>query len=140
MAIPISVEPFVEPEAERQDAPWWIERLTSAPLVSGATVVALGLILWEDVSRKGPWPGLPGPLEVGQVPLSLSAWWLVAGMGMALAAGVVLGRNVWKDRSQPIQDSLPRLPVFLRFDGRRAVVIGAGPVAASKIPALLAAG
>lgn len=37
-------------------------------------------------------------------------------------------------------DPLPRLPVFLRFDHRRVVVVGAGTVAASKIPALLAAG
>ena len=36
--------------------------------------------------------------------------------------------------------ALPRLPVFLRFDHRRVVVVGGGTVAASKIPALLAAG
>ena len=36
--------------------------------------------------------------------------------------------------------ALPRLPVFLRFDNRRAVVVGGGSVAAEKIPALLAAG
>jgi siroheme synthase-like protein len=139
MAIPVSVEPFVEPEADREDAPRWLEQLTSAPLVSAATVVALGLILWEDVARKGPWPGLPGPLEVATSPLSLNAAWLLAGIACALVAGVALGRGVSK-RTPAVEAGLPRLPVFLRFDGRRAVVVGAGPVAASKVPALLAAG
>ena len=37
-------------------------------------------------------------------------------------------------------DGLPRLPVFLRFDRHRVVVVGGGAVAAAKIPALLAAG
>lgn len=140
MAIPLLVEPFVEPEAERQDAPWWLDRLTHAPLVSAATVVALGLLLWEDVSRKGPWPGLPGPLDLGRLPLSLNAAWLFAGLGIALVAGIAVGRKRSTPPSQPADHSLPRLPVFLRFDGRRVVVVGAGAVAASKIPALLAAG
>lgn len=140
MAIPLLVEPFVEPEAERQDAPWWLDRLTRAPLVSAATVVALGLLLWEDVARKGPWPGLPGPLDLSRLPLSLSAAWLFAGLSIALVIGIALGRKRSNALSQPADDSLPRLPVFLRFDGRRVVVVGAGAVAASKIPALLAAG
>lgn len=138
MAIPPSVEPFVEPEADRQDAPWWLERLTGAPLA--ATVIALGLILWEDVSRKGPWPRLPGPLEIGAWPLSLNAAWLVAALSMALIVGIVVGRRLSRRTAPAIGAALPRLPVFLRFDGRRAVVVGAGRVAASKIPALLAAG
>ena len=140
MAIPLLVEPFVEPEALRQDAPWWLDRLTRAPLASAATVIALGLLLWEDVSRKGPWPGLPGPLDLSRLPLSLSAAWLLAGLSIALAAGVALGRKRANAPSQLEDQSLPRLPVFLRFDGRRVVVVGAGAVAASKIPALLAAG
>lgn len=140
MAIPLLVEPFVEPEADRQDAPWWLDRLTRAPLVSAATVVALGLLLWEDVSRKGPWPGLPGPLDLGRLPLSVNAAWLFAGLAIALAAGIALGRKNWNLPSPPADQSLPRLPVFLRFDGRRVVVVGAGAVAASKVPALLAAG
>ena len=140
MAIPLLVEPFVEPEAGRQDAPWWLDRLTRAPLVSAVTGVALGLLLWEDVSRKGPWPGLPGPLDLSRLPLALSAAWLVAGLALALAVGVALGRRRSKPPHQPASDSLPRLPVFLRFDGRRVLVVGAGAVAASKIPALLAAG
>jgi siroheme synthase-like protein len=141
MAIPLLVEPFVEPEADRQDAPWWLDRLTRAPLVSAATMAALGLLLWEDISRKGPWPGLPGPLDLGRLPLPLNAAWLLAGLAIALAAGIALGRRGSSPTSQPAADpNLPRLPVFLRFDGRRVVVVGAGVVAASKIPALLAAG
>ncbi|MDO8679234.1 MAG: bifunctional precorrin-2 dehydrogenase/sirohydrochlorin ferrochelatase [Acidobacteriota bacterium] len=140
MAIPLLVEPFVEPEAERQDAPWWLDRLTAAPLASAATVVALGLLLWEDISRKGPWPGLPGPLDLSRLPLSLNGAWLFAGFAIALAVGIALGRRSSTPLSQPDDRNLPRLPVFLRFDGRRVVVVGAGAVAASKIPALLAAG
>jgi len=140
MAIPPSVEPFVEPEADRQDAPWWLDRLMSVPLAPPATVLLLGLILWEDVSRKGPWPGWPGPLELSTSPLSLNAGWLLGGIAIALAAGVILGRSATKRASLPADAGLPRLPVFLRFDGRRVVVVGAGPVAASKVPALLAAG
>lgn len=140
MAIPLLVEPFVEPEVDRQHAPRWLDRLTRAPFVSAATVVALGLLLWEDVSRKGPWPGLPSPLDLGRLPLSLNASWLFAGLAVALGAGIAVGRRSSRPSSQPANDSLPRLPVFLRFDGRRVVVVGAGAVAASKIPALLAAG
>ena len=139
MAIPLLVEPFVEPEAGREDAPWWLDRLTRAPLASAATVVALSLLLWEDVSRKGPWPGLPGPLDLSRLPLSLNAAWLLAGLSIALAAGIALGRKRKNAPPQLEDQSLPRLPVFLRFDGRRVVVVGAGAVAASKIPALLAA-
>lgn len=142
MAIPILVEPFVEPEAEREDAPWWLDRLTSAPLASAVTALALGLLLWEDVARKGPWPGLPGPLEISRLPLSLNAAWLVAGLAAAVAVGVALGRNNKQSIAASLDgdQSLPRLPVFLRFDGRSVVVVGAGAVAASKIPALIAAG
>jgi len=139
MAIPLLVEPFLEPEAERQDTPRWLDRLTAAPLASAATVVALGLVLWEDISRKGPWPGLPGPLDLSRLPLSMNAAWLFAGFALALAAGVALGRTR-RPQPPPANHDLPRLPVFLRFDGRRVVVVGAGAVAASKIPALLAAG
>ena len=140
MAIPLLVEPFVEPEADRQDAPWWLDRLTRAPLVSATTVVALGLLLWEDTSRKGPWPGLPGPLDLGRLPLSLNAAWLFAALGIALVAGIAVGRQRSNPPSPSADYGLPRLPVFLRFDGRRVIVVGAGSVAASKIPALLAAG
>jgi siroheme synthase-like protein len=40
----------------------------------------------------------------------------------------------------PIRESGRLLPAFLKLAGRRAVVVGGGSVAASKLPALLAAG
>src|SRR5687768_96215 len=116
MAVPLLVEPFVEPEADRQDPPWWLDRLTRAPLISAATVVALALLLWEDVSRKGPWPSLPGPLDLGRLPLSLNAAWLLAGLAIALAAGIAVGRKRSIRPSPAVDQGLPRLPVFLRFD------------------------
>jgi uroporphyrin-III C-methyltransferase/precorrin-2 dehydrogenase/sirohydrochlorin ferrochelatase len=57
-------------------------------------------------------------------------------IGYAIAAAL-FGRTTGKSA---MDDQLPRLPVFLRFDHRRVVVVGGGNVAASKIPALLAAG
>jgi uroporphyrin-III C-methyltransferase/precorrin-2 dehydrogenase/sirohydrochlorin ferrochelatase len=42
---------------------------------------------------------------------------------------------------EPVPSEGPALlPVFLRLAGRRVVVVGAGPVAAGKLPALLATG
>lgn len=64
------------------------------------------------------------------------------GYAFALVVGYAIG--AWllgrQSRSGSAPDALPRLPVFLRFDRRRVVVVGAGGVAASKVPALLAAG
>lgn len=65
------------------------------------------------------------------------------GYAFALVVGYAIG--AWlllrQQRNAALQaDGLARLPVFLRFDHRRAVVVGGGKVAASKIPALLAAG
>src|SRR5262245_3494657 len=57
-------------------------------------------------------------------------------VGYAIAA-LLFGRAM---RGTAAGDDLPRLPVFLRFDHRRVVVVGGGHIAASKIPALLAAG
>ena len=57
-------------------------------------------------------------------------------IGYAIAAAL-FGRTTGKSA---MDDQLPRLPVFLRFDHRPVVVVGGGAVAASKIPALLAAG
>jgi uroporphyrin-III C-methyltransferase/precorrin-2 dehydrogenase/sirohydrochlorin ferrochelatase len=64
--------------------------------------------------------------------------------GYALALVVGYAIAAWLLARQPRgdgpPDALARLPVFLRFDHRRVVVIGGGAMAASKIPALLAAG
>lgn len=67
---------------------------------------------------------------------------LFGGYALALVVGYAIG--AWllarQESSEPPVDRLERLPVFLRFDRRRVVVVGGGAVAASKIPALLAAG
>jgi uroporphyrin-III C-methyltransferase/precorrin-2 dehydrogenase/sirohydrochlorin ferrochelatase len=68
---------------------------------------------------------------------------LFGGYALALVTGYAIG--AWllarqQRASEAFADPLPRLPVFLRFDHRRVVVVGGGQVAASKIPALLAAG
>jgi uroporphyrin-III C-methyltransferase/precorrin-2 dehydrogenase/sirohydrochlorin ferrochelatase len=65
------------------------------------------------------------------------------GYALALVVGYAIG--AWllgrQSRSEKAPGAeLSRLPVFLRFDHRRVVVVGGGTVAASKVPALLAAG
>jgi siroheme synthase-like protein len=130
MAIPKSVEPYVEPDSQ------WVDRLTRIPFAVPAFTLAVVFALWEDVARQGPWPRLLGPLDLGG-----SLWGYIG----AVAAGLVLGA-VYRARPKRLHDELdaidasPRLPVFLRFDHRRVVVVGGGGVAAAKIPALLAAG
>ena len=61
-----------------------------------------------------------------------------------VAAVAIGAAAAWLFKSRSPGDGtaaeLPRLPVFLRFDNRRVVVVGGGAVAAAKIPALLAAG
>jgi len=68
---------------------------------------------------------------------------ILGGYALALVVGYAIG--AWliahaSQRDQTPREPLPRLPVFLRFDHRRVVVVGGGAVAASKIPALLSAG
>ena len=68
---------------------------------------------------------------------------LFGGYALALVIGYAIGAWLLARQGRAgdgAADSLPRLPVFLRFDHRRVVVVGGGHVAASKIPALLAAG
>lgn len=63
----------------------------------------------------------------------------ILGYPIALATGAAAAWFL----ASPHRDeaaALPRLPVFLRFDDRRVVVVGGGEVAASKLPALMAAG
>lgn len=65
------------------------------------------------------------------------------GYALALVIGYAIGAWLLARQARAGDgpaDALPRLPVFLRFDHRRVVVVGGGQVAASKIPALLAAG
>jgi uroporphyrin-III C-methyltransferase/precorrin-2 dehydrogenase/sirohydrochlorin ferrochelatase len=65
------------------------------------------------------------------------------GYALALVVGYAIGAWLLARQGRAGEgpaDALPRLPVFLRFDHRRVVVVGGGHVAAAKIPALLAAG
>jgi siroheme synthase-like protein len=130
MAVPLSVEPFTEPESDRGTASAWVDRLLAAAPVKIAIGAVLVVVLWADVAREGPW-NLPGPFE------TIGAG---GGYALALAVGLTLGALLRRRHRDAAPDPLPRLPVFLRFDHRRVVVVGGGTVAASKIPALLAAG
>ena len=65
---------------------------------------------------------------------------LFGGYALAIVAGYAVAAWLFAHAHRENADALPRLPVFLRFDHRRVVVVGGGTVAASKIPALLAAG
>lgn len=66
---------------------------------------------------------------------------LFGGYALAIVAGYAIAARLCARAGDGIDhERLQRLPVFLRFDRRRVVVVGAGKVAASKIPALLAAG
>ena len=130
MALPLSVEPFTEPESDRGSASAWVDRLLAAAPVKIAIGAVLLVVLWADVAREGPW-NLPGPFE------TIGAG---GGYALALVLGLSLGALLKRRNRDATPDPLPRLPVFLRFDHRRVVVVGGGGVAASKIPALLAAG
>jgi siroheme synthase-like protein len=121
MAIPASVEPFVEPEVDAGHTPGAIERAVARPAVLLA-VVAVGALAAL-------------PIET----VRASAGYAIA---IALGAGVtgLLARRRRGALDAQSAAGLPRLPVFLRFDDRRVVVVGGGIVAAAKVPALLAAG
>lgn len=129
MSIPVVVEPLIEPEAERPGREALAGWVRSAPVLWSLAVGSM-IALWADVAREEIWPGLPGPFEPG------SAY---GGYALIFLAGCIVGRL--KPRTaRAATDSLPRFPVFLRFDGRRVVVVGGGAIAAAKIPALRAAG
>ncbi len=123
-----AIEPFIEPLGNARPNPGWT---WAAEAVLAFAVVGL----WADLARLDWIAGLPGPFDAGV------QWWAYT---LTLLAGLAIGR-VWS-RSRAAQNApeaeaaLPRLPVFLGFEGRRVVVVGAGRVGASKIPALLAAG
>ncbi len=140
MSLPASIQPFLEPEAQWLDDVPPMERAPGAPWWSAFAVLVLLVIMWEDVARNGPWQGVPGPLELAALPLSVSVGWLLAGTAATLGVGAWLARRRAEAALDTAEPVLPRLPVFLRFDGRRVVVVGGGAVAAAKIPALLDAG
>lgn len=123
-----SIEPFVEPLSSARDHPGWSW--------TAAVVLAFAVVgLWADLDRLNLLAGLPGPFD------NNVRWWAYA---LTLLAGLAIGRTWSRSRSPSesthVDAELPRLPVFLGFEGRPAVVVGAGRVAAAKIPALLAAG
>lgn len=130
MGLPLSVEPFTEPESEPGFAPAWLDRLLATPAVRATIGAGMVGVLWTDAAREGIW-GLPSPF---------AAFGLFGGYVIALAVGVTIGALGRRPRRVAPSAALPRLPVFLRFDNRRVVVVGGGAVAASKLPALLAAG
>ena len=66
---------------------------------------------------------------------------MFGGYALAIVIGYVIAALLYgRAVNGGHDDALPRLPVFLRFDHRRVVVVGGLNVAASKIPALLSAG
>lgn len=139
MTLPSSIEPFLEPETgwHRGLAP--ADQTAGTMLVSAVSALVLVGLMWEDVARNGPWTGVPGPLELAGLPVPVSAGWLLAGILAALGVGAWLARRPTLPAAAA-EAALPRLPVFVRFDGRRVVVVGGGGIAASKIPALVDAG
>lgn len=127
MALPAFVEPFVEPEAQSPARLGWVHRLLRLPFVKLALVMVMAAAVWLDAAREGMVPGIgPGGMAM-----------LGAG-SVAFMIGLAIGRR--RHSGQLPDAELSRLPVFLRFDRRRVVVVGGGTVAASKIPALVAAG
>lgn len=140
MPHPPSIEPFLEPEVRDYEP-------LPAPLPGPGTIISsvlaavvVLLVLWEDIANEGPFEGLVGPLELAARPLQIETGWVLGGALASVAIGAWLGRRRALPRPADVRTALPRLPVFLRFDDRPAVVVGAGSMAASKIPALLEAG
>jgi siroheme synthase-like protein len=104
---------YVEPFVDSEQGRWGV---TGAVAVT----IALALLIETDARATG---------YVVAVAIGAAAAWA--------AFAAAQHRN---DMADGNSSALPRLPVFLRFDDRRVVVVGGGTVAAAKIPALLAAG
>lgn len=135
MAIPVSVEPFVDPEAQPTTGRTLFGRIVAIRFVKPLAAVAVMVVLWIDAARQG---ALPDPWRDGLV--AYGGYLMAAAVGAAIGGLVYWRRAVAPTFTPPGEAELPRLPVFLRFDGRRVVVVGGHDVAAAKIPALLAAG
>lgn len=133
MALPASIEPFVEPDSGRG---WWASVTAHAlrhPLWIVLACAATALLLWVDAASEGMVP------DPAASPRLLAGFLVATGVAAAWAVLSELdGENVTERDDAPADT--PRLPVFLRFDQHQVVVVGGGAVAASKVPALLAAG
>lgn len=138
MSRPTAIEPFLEPETERLSREGRSARLRSSMVA--ALVVASMVALWADLVREGIWPGLPGPFEPGLASGGYAAALIVGLLVGGLAARLDRPPAASPTAPRIVADELPRLPVFVRFDGRHAVVVGGGTTAATKIPSLLSAG
>lgn len=130
MEIPASIAPFVEDDS---GPGWWPRlagRLVKHPPLLAFLAAAIGLLLWIDAAQDGI---VANPLGS---PRLLTTYLLAAAIGV-----VVAGRIRPRTNAHAIAVAgTARLPVFLQFDRRPVVVVGGGAVAASKIPALVAAG
>lgn len=142
MILPSSIEPFLEPETAWRHGSVPADQTAGTMLASAVSALVVIGLMWEDVARNGPWPGVPGPLELAGQPVEVGAGWLLAGTAAVLAVGAWLARRASAAAAPAAESatSLSRLPVFLRFDGRHVVVVGGGAIAAAKVPALLEAG
>src|SRR5262245_7170330 len=89
MAIPESVQPFVESQSVSSAAAEWVWRGIRLAPVRHLLAAGVLLVLWADIARQGLWPGLPGPLDAAA---SFGAYALV------LVAGVALGALVYRAR------------------------------------------
>lgn len=97
-------------------------------------------------TEPDPWPLIFAVVVTIALAVFSQAEGWVIGYGVAVAIGAgasaFVATRLRQDKRVLAEsvEPLPRLPVFLRFDDRRVVVVGGGAVAATKIPALLAAG
>lgn len=133
MALPASIEPFVEPDSGHG---WWAHVASRAlrhPLWIVLACAGMTLLLWIDAAGEGI---VPGPAAS---PRLLAGFLVATGVAAAWAVLSELDDGHTTLR-QEVTPETPRLPVFLRFDQHQVVVVGGGNVAASKVPALLAAG